>query len=308
MTTIRDIARLAECSVTTVSRVLNNHPYVADEKRKQILSLIKELDYFPNARARELSRGLSKTIGVMIPHANVPYYEKIISGILKAAFKAEYKITLLPTDYDLEKEKDCLEQLAAKAFDGLIITSKLTPLETIQSYLKYGPIVCCEDTGTYPISCVSFGRMESYQEVFRYFKQKGTSAVGIVIGRNPSISPSSRVVLAAYQQVFGQPPASEMVYTNCQSYTDGLNAGLFFSKTKKIDAILTNSDEVAAGILQTLNNPIVEIIGEENLLASKLLNISTIDHHLDRCGEAAFQLVFKENNSRLSIPYTFIQR
>ncbi|MBP1047824.1 LacI family DNA-binding transcriptional regulator [Enterococcus sp. BWM-S5] len=308
MTTIRDIARLADCSVTTVSRVLNRHPYVSEVKRKQILEIIDELDYVPSAQARDLSYGLSKNIGVLIPYANVPYYDKIISGVLNAAFKEGYKITLLPTNYEAEKEKYYLKQLAAKAFDGLIITSKVISFETIQQHLKYGPIVCCEDTGDYPISCVSFNREESYVEVFQHFKESGLRHIGLAVGRHQSISPSTALMLNAHKKVFGHFPEDSLVIPDCRNYEGGVKAGKLFAQLPQLDGIFANSDEVAAGILQTVDLHSIKIIGEENLLAGHLLHFSTVDHHLDRCGEEAFQLLFEPKNTRLSIPYRFIKR
>lgn len=308
MTTIRDIARLADCSVTTVSRVLNRHPYVSEEKRTQILKIIDELDYVPSAQARDLSYGLSKNIGVLIPYANVPYYDRLISGILKAAFKKDYKITLLPTNYEAEKETYYLTQLAAKAFDGLIITSKISSFETIQQYVKYGPIVCCEDTGKHSISSVSFSRGESYIEVFDHFKKKGLRHIGLAVGRPQSISPSTALMLNAHKEVFGQFPEASLVVSGCRNYVDGEKAGKHFAQLPQLEAIFANSDEVAAGILQTVDASSVEMIGEENLLASRLLKFSTVDHHLDLCGEEAFRLLFEPQNTRVSVPYRLIKR
>lgn len=57
MANIKEIARLANVSVSTVSRVLNHHPYVSEEKRKLVHQVIKELDYTPNRTAIDLIRG-----------------------------------------------------------------------------------------------------------------------------------------------------------------------------------------------------------------------------------------------------------
>lgn len=70
MTSIRDIARLSGFSVSTVSRVLNDHPYVSAEKRAHIQKIIKELDYTVNQNAVNLSIGKTKTIGIILPYAN----------------------------------------------------------------------------------------------------------------------------------------------------------------------------------------------------------------------------------------------
>ena len=117
---IRDIAKLTGYSVSTISRVINGHPYVDEEKRKEILAVMKEVDYIPNAKARQLSYGKTKSIGVILPYTNHPYFDQLISGIIEEAFDYDYKVTLLPTGYQKEKERSYLEEFAAKAFDHLI--------------------------------------------------------------------------------------------------------------------------------------------------------------------------------------------
>ncbi|EOH96153.1 hypothetical protein UAY_03063 [Enterococcus moraviensis ATCC BAA-383] len=307
MANIRDIAKLSGYSVATVSRVLNNHPYVSEEKRAKILEIMHELDYIPNAKARDLSSGKSKHIAVMIPYANHPYSEKIVSGILNAAFHDGYKVTLLPTNYDPKVEKRYLDGLAAKAWDGMIITSKKVSFELITRYLKYAPIVCCEDTGEFPISCVSIKREESYIDLFTSLKEQGYSKIGLTVGRAETVSASTALVIDSYQRILGG-LSDKMLVRNCRSFEDGIAAGLHFSTIKELDTIVTNGDDVAAGILQSLNQDQVKIIGEENLLSSRLLGFSTIDHHLDQCGEAAFHLLLEEQEKTMVIPYTFIQR
>ncbi|MGX7245577.1 LacI family DNA-binding transcriptional regulator [Enterococcus quebecensis] len=307
MATIRDIATLSGYSVTTVSRVLNNHPYVAEEKRNKILKIIRDLDYIPSTKARDLSRGKSTHIAVMIPYTNHPYTDKIVSGILRAAFNDGYKVTLLPTNYNPTVEKQYLDDLAAKAWDGMIITSKKISFERIEGYLKYAPIVCCEDTGSFSIPCISIKREQSYIDLFTRLKKQGYQHIGLTVGRTENESASTDLVLKTYKKILGVLDES-MVFRNCYLYEDGVQAGRYFSTIKKLEVIVTNGDDVAAGILQHLSKDQVKVIGEENLLSSTLLNFSTIDHHLDHCGEAAFQLLLRKEIKTEIMPYTFIER
>lgn len=307
MANIRDIAKLSGYSVATVSRVLNNHPYVSEEKRAKIVKIMRELDYIPNAKARDLSNGKSKHIAVMIPYADHPYSEKLVSGILSAAFDDGYKVTLLPTNYDPEVEQRYLDELAAKAWDGMIITSKKISFELIAGYLKYAPIVCCEDTGDFPISCVSIKREESYIDVFTNLKNQGYQKIGLTVGRSETVSASTALVIQSYRAILGT-LEDQMLVRNCRSFEDGIHAGAHFSTLIGLDAIVTNGDDVAAGILQHIDPEQVKVIGEENLLSSRLLGLSTIDHHLDQCGEAAFHLLLEEKGKTVVIPYTFITR
>lgn len=307
MTTIKDIARLSGCSVSTVSRVLNNHPYVTAKKRKKIQQIINDLDYTPNAKARALSKGQAKHIGVMLPYANHPYHEKLTAGIYQEAFTQGYKVTLLPTNYELEIERGYLEELKAKTFDGLIITSKKISFDCISKYTKYAPIVCCESTENFPISSVSIDREASYLAVFTQLKEAGHKKIGLTVGREEQISASSRLLLKSFRTVFGSLD-EETIFRSCHTFEDGIRAGNYFNKVKGITAILANGDDVGAGVLQSLQDKSIQIIGEENLLSSRLLHFSTIDHHLDACGKKAFQLLLSGEQTSFLIPYTLIER
>ena len=72
MANIKQIAKTAGVSISTVSRVLNNHPYVKEEKRKRVLDAVEELNYAKNINAVHLIRGKTYTIGVMLPFINLP--------------------------------------------------------------------------------------------------------------------------------------------------------------------------------------------------------------------------------------------
>lgn len=114
MANIKEIARLANVSVSTVSRVLNHHPYVSEEKRKLVHQVMKELDYTPNRTAIDLIRGKTHTVGVILPYSDHPCFDKIVNGITKAAFQHEYATTLLPTNYNPDIEIKYLELLRTK--------------------------------------------------------------------------------------------------------------------------------------------------------------------------------------------------
>ena len=75
MANIRDIARITGYSVSTISRVLNNHPYVTEEKREKVLAVMAELNYVPNRSAQNLSYGKTKNVGVVLPFINHAYFD-----------------------------------------------------------------------------------------------------------------------------------------------------------------------------------------------------------------------------------------
>jgi len=77
MANINEIAKLAGVSVTTVSRVLNNHKYVSEEKRSAVQKVIDEMDYTPNKSAVDLIRRETRMIGVIIPYNNNQAFDQV---------------------------------------------------------------------------------------------------------------------------------------------------------------------------------------------------------------------------------------
>ncbi|BDZ31527.1 LacI family DNA-binding transcriptional regulator [Lactiplantibacillus sp. WILCCON 0030] len=312
MTNIHDIARLSGYSVSTVSRVINHQKYVADDKRAKVEKIMQELDYAPNRVARDLSKGQTKTIGVVLPYANHPYFARVIDGIVMAAFEAGYKITLLPTNYDMTIERQYLDQLRSKAYDALIFTSRSSQLDTLERYRKYGQIVCCEDPGEdRPLAAAYTDRLASFVSALTWAKSNGYKRMGVVLSRNNVISASTRITREAYEQVYGH-LADRELFTGAVKFEDGYRAGAYFAKLQpQVDAVFANGDDIAAGIQRYDTEhqlPPLPVIGQENLLSSRLLKFSTIDHHLEALGQAAFKLAIGHTTEHELIKSEFIKR
>ncbi len=122
-TTIKDIARMAEVSHTTVSRALNNKSRIKNETKERILSIARELNYLPNFVARSLVMKQTKTLGLVITTIANPFYTELSQGIETTAISLGYNIILCSTNYDLSVEKQYVDMLRSKGVDGIIFTS-----------------------------------------------------------------------------------------------------------------------------------------------------------------------------------------
>lgn len=308
MVTIRELAKLSGYSTSMISRVVNNYPYVDKEKRADILKLIKELDYRPSSLARNLSFGKTRNIGVIVPYLNNPYFEQIVSGIIEAAFYHNYKVTLLPTNYDPAAELNYLEEFSTKLYDGLIITSKINSLEKILAYQSYGPLVFCEYVREESVASVYIDREKAFMDTMAYFAEKGIHKIGITLGRNERFSGSTKLLLQLAEENFEVFDDSHVV-RNCLSYEDGYKAGQFFYEKNPVQGIITNGDEISAGVYEFYRDKQLPlIVGHDNLLISKLLNLSTIDYQLAKCGREAFIQFVEQTKEKVKIESTLIKR
>ena len=118
--TIYDVAREANVSMATVSRVVNGNPNVKPTTRKKVLEVIDRLDYRPNAVARGLASKKTTTVGVIIPDVSNMFFASLARGIDDVATMYKYNIILANSDGDSQKEVNVLNNLLAKQVDGVI--------------------------------------------------------------------------------------------------------------------------------------------------------------------------------------------
>lgn len=312
MTNIHDIAKISGYSVSTVSRVLNRHGYVSSQARNKIQKVIDELDYVPNDVARDLSRGKTFNIGVVLPYTKHAYFGQILDGIMSEAYRRDYRVLVLLSNYDQDKEREFLEQLRRKAFDALIFTSHGLPLTEIAKYLQYGQIVCCQNPNQVAIPAAYTTRVDTYVQAFSWVKAHNYQRIGIMQNRDYHVSATSEKTIAAYQQVFGKMPDSKLIVNDVSTYEDGYQAAGFYAKNNnQADFVFCNSDDIATGFRQYYLDhqlPVPDFMGQENQLSSQILKFSTIDHHLHRVGSAAFSIAVDGEEQIVKIPSTFINR
>ncbi|KEX76784.1 catabolite control protein A, partial [Listeria monocytogenes] len=118
--TIYDVAREANVSMATVSRVVNGNPNVKPVTRKKVLDVINQLGYRPNAVARGLASKRTTTVGVIIPDISNVFYAELARGIEDIATMYKYNIILSNSDENEDKELQVLNTLLGKQVDGII--------------------------------------------------------------------------------------------------------------------------------------------------------------------------------------------
>lgn len=308
MTNIRDLAREANVSVTTVSRVLNDHPYVANEKRQAVREAIEKLGYIRNQTAVHLSTGMTKTVGVMLPFVDHPYHAAILQGIAQAAFDASYRFLTWQTNYVETHEQLALDALAQQEIDALIVVSHSLPLSVILSYERHGPIVFCEHHED--VVAVYIDHYTAFQQGLAHLRQQGHTSIGICLGRPDSTNSLARK--HAYQEVV----CDEFVYEQTLTIEDGATvARRWMQQKQRPTAILTASDHVAAGLILELRKQGYQVPGDLSVIGfdgselAEVLAMTTIAIPYATIGRHAFQLTIREDpiaRPQIEVPSAFI--
>ena len=128
--TIRDIAKTAGVSPSTVSKVINDHPKIPQSTKERIRQIMKDLNYYPNQIAKNFAQQSSYTLGVVLPIQKAyaftnPYIYEILGGIEQVASDNGYLVTLVKASSPLELKKSLEQLIFQKRLDGLIINVSL---------------------------------------------------------------------------------------------------------------------------------------------------------------------------------------
>lgn len=120
---IKDIAKAAGVSHSTVSRALGDSPLVSAETRVRIQELAREMGYSPDAQARSLVMGRTRTIGLVVTTITDPFIAEIVQAIESTAHDDGYSVILASSNDQSEREIAAVEMLQSKRVDGVIVTS-----------------------------------------------------------------------------------------------------------------------------------------------------------------------------------------
>jgi DNA-binding LacI/PurR family transcriptional regulator len=316
MTNIRDIAKIAGVSVTTVSRVINNHPYVSKEKQDAVWNAIEKSNYQKNMNAVHLRTGKTFLIGIVLPFSDHPYFSQLVKGIANEALKNNYKLVLFQTNYQESKEIEAFDMLKHKLIDAVIICSRISDWSIIDEYLPYGPIILCEDTREKKVSSTFVDHYKSFSIALEYLYSKGYKKIGYCIGRRSGANSQQReLAYKEFLKKLNEPFHPDYIFDDCLNFEDGEQV---INKIKKMSnppsALLVTSDQVAAGIVTCCQNQHILIpddlalIGFDNQPIAKFMNITTIEIPLVEIGRKLFIQACNENVTHEEISVKLIER
>lgn len=184
MATIKDVARAARVSVTTVSHVVNKTRFVSEEGRNRVEQAIRELGYVPSAVARSLQRSATNTLGMLIPNSSNPYFAEIVRGIEDRCFGAGYNLVLCNTDDEPRRQGMVLQVLAERRVDGLIVVSsgEDPALPELLAGLRMPTVMVDREIDTLPCDLVETAHMQGALLAVQHLAALGHRRVACIGG------------------------------------------------------------------------------------------------------------------------------
>ena len=183
MATLKDVAKLANVDVSTVSRALNNTSYVHPETKERVYAAARELGYHPNVIARALRQGHSFIIGVVVPRLRLTLFSEILQGIEEQARKLGYMTTVCVTEDDPRLEKDRLGRLRSSGVDGIIIAATGRNGRLLRDIRAGGiPVVQLVRRQEQDLSSVVGDYTACGAEAVHFLASKGCRRIGLIAG------------------------------------------------------------------------------------------------------------------------------
>lgn len=292
-TTIKDIAKALNISVSTVSRALRDTYDVSAETRQKVIQKAAELKYKPNFNARGLSQGRTHNLGIILPSINNYYFSTVITGIQKTAYLHDYNIILYVTNDSAEREIDILDNLPISSMDGLLISTCCSHCGHIEEVASNLPVVFFDRTGETAGSKVMQDDYNGAFEATSHLIRQGYRKIAHIAGPEGQLFTKKRLngykaALAAH----GMDVHEEWIIHSGFSQDDGQkDTSYLLSLPDPPDAIFAVNDRKAIGAMLTLkkhNIPIgsgIGVVGFTNDPVSEIISPS-----LTTMAEPAFDI------------------
>ncbi|OAO29304.1 LacI family transcriptional regulator [Mammaliicoccus lentus] len=245
-----DVAKLANVSKTTVSRVLNKRGYLSQETIDKVYDAMEKLNYQPNTVARQLYNKKTNIIGLLFPAVSNPFFGELVEELEKKLYSQGYKVIIGNSMNDPEKEKNYLNQLLSNQVDGLIVG---THNQNIQQYQNENlPIVAIDRIMNQDIPVIESDNYSGGKQATERLIQKGAKKIIHTTGPDTLDTPANRR-REAYEETMtyhGLQPIHYSVDFNI-SYTE--KTGIFnqiFIDHPDVDGVFASNDVDALLIMQ----------------------------------------------------------
>lgn len=281
-TTIKDVAKLAGVSISTVSRVINDSKPVSPEARRKVIHAIKELEYEPNEVARSLVRKKSNLIGVIVDDIGSHYVAQIVRGIEEIGRMYNYDILLSSSYGSAETEMRFLQLLRTKQAEGIILVSEILNKELL-SYVKEMKVEFVYLNRYYSVpnlSTVSLDNTKAVKRMMKYLNELGHENILYLTQKEETDLNIERVKTQAYRDFMedlgGNPVIHEIEGHEIYS---GYKAGPeILDKVKKnnITSVFCCQDELAIGFMNYLHDNNIMVPDQISVAGYGDINVSSI--------------------------------
>ncbi|HAS6642729.1 TPA: LacI family DNA-binding transcriptional regulator [Vibrio parahaemolyticus] len=307
MATMKDIAKLAGVSTSTVSHVINKTRFVSEEISERVNNAAKELNYYaPSALARSLKVNRTKTIGMLVTTSTNPFFGEVVKGVERSCYHKGYSLILCNTEGDNERMRQSINTLLQKRVDGLILMCSSLEGERIDVFERYPDIpVVVMDWGPmlFTSDKIQDNSLRGGYLAAKYLIDSGHTEIGCITG--PLIKHQAQMRYEGYKRAMNE--AGLEFNANWIIESDFECEGGYQAFKKMAErgtlpsSIFVSNDMMAMGVINAANELSIKvpddlsIIGYDDIHIAKFMSpsLTTIHQPKYRLGQAAVETLVR---------------
>ncbi|QIR95991.1 substrate-binding domain-containing protein [Vibrio alginolyticus] len=308
MATMKDIAKLAGVSTSTVSHVINKTRFVSEEISERVTNAAKELNYYaPSALARSLKVNRTKTIGMLVTTSTNPFFGEVVKGVERSCYQKGYSLILCNTEGDNERMRQSINTLLQKRVDGLILMCSSLEGERIDVFERYPDIpVVVMDWGPmlFTSDKIQDNSLRGGYLAAKYLIDCGHTEIGCITG--PLIKHQAQMRYEGYKRAMNESGLEFNANWIIESDFECEGGYQAFKKMAQRGAlpssIFVSNDMMAMGVINAANELDIKvpddlsIIGYDDIHIAKFMSpsLTTIHQPKYRLGQAAVETLVRK--------------
>ena len=326
MISIKDIARLAEVSPSTVSRVLNDKEYVKTAIREKVMRIVAETGYVQNHVARSMVLQRTFTVGIVIPDTFNMFQRQLFAVIEHHLEQRGYRTMFFFVTWSPESEESCLRKMRSESLDGIIMLHEVRNpaiYKFLHDYSK--PVVLCTfGKEGYAFPAVHVDEMHAAETAVECLAAAGHERIGLIAGAHFRFSTLRSEGYRSVLKKHGIQPLESWAVTVPTCTLEAGKAGMHTLLKRKdgLTAVFAVTDELAIGALRALSEAGLTVPGDMSIVGFDDIEISafstpsltTIAQPIHDMGERTAVLICdiiakgKGDNSQIILPFRLVQR
>jgi DNA-binding LacI/PurR family transcriptional regulator len=301
--TMRDVARKAGVCPATVSRVLNNSHYIAEETRKRVLDAVAELNYYKNVHARRLATGSSDLFGLVISDIANPFFPEVIRGFQGAAWDRGFDVLVLNTEYSRSRTESIVRKLVESDVRGVAVMTSSIDDSATQELTDAGIGVVFSNlcSAHKLVSNINVNYVQGIDQAIEHVFKLGHRRAAVIAG--PA---GNRTAAMIAEALIARLKRKRMALFSVRSSDYRVDAGAsavkFILDVPQLPTVIfCGSDLIAMGAMSALEEAgvrvpeDVSIVGIDNIAFTTLARppLTTINVPREKLGQTAFQALEK---------------
>ncbi|HHX8584041.1 TPA: substrate-binding domain-containing protein [Vibrio diabolicus] len=308
MATMKDIAKLAGVSTSTVSHVINKTRFVSEEISERVNNAAKELNYYaPSALARSLKVNRTKTIGMLVTTSTNPFFGEVVKGVERSCYHKGYSLILCNTEGDNERMRQSINTLLQKRVDGLILMCSSLEGERIDVFERYPDIpVVVMDWGPmlFTSDKIQDNSLRGGYLAAKYLIDCGHTEIGCITG--PLIKHQAQMRYEGYKRAMNEAGLefnANWIIESDFECEGGYQAFMKMAQRGILpSSIFVSNDMMAMGVINAANElnikvpEQISIIGYDDIHIAKFMSpsLTTIHQPKYRLGQAALETLVRK--------------